>query len=380
MLARVLALSAALVLAGCAAWNTQPNSPPFSRSDGPDRLSIFADRHGGIYPPHVEPAAVKSASLRRTFDAETYNRDQAAVLDLIAEYASAKSRIFIFTHGFNDPPWKSAPSFKLLRQTIVLGANDGVIELHWDGLESDAPQKIWFDATGRSQIVGQYALRPILNRIHGKPIYLVAHSRGTSVVLSALSDPSYDQQRLDEERDELGEPLPAPERFLGNGNRIHAIFLAPAIGCPDFWKPTDARTEPPAPPLGDGFNGDRLRAFPKELETIQYTVNEDDWVLRKKIRLSILSASFNATNLGWDPRVGPQLERTYPIMSGLKIHGIGHAFADYVDHPAFKAMMKRVGVEVTPPDGNDLREFTTVRDVRKAPLSARICTTHWGRR
>ena len=64
-------------------------------------------------------------------------------------------------------------------------------------------------------------------------------------------------------------------------------------------------------------------------------------------------------------------------MSGYEISGIGHAFGDYVDHPVFKAMLARLGVQAAPPDGNDLREFTRVRDIRKTPVPTRVCTTDW---
>src|SRR5690606_17943217 len=67
---------------------------------------------------------------------------------------------------------------------------DEIIQFYWDGLTSQSilgGAKIWFDATNYSQMAGEFGLRRILNVISNKEVYIISHSRGASVVVSALN-------------------------------------------------------------------------------------------------------------------------------------------------------------------------------------------------
>lgn len=372
---RGLVVVLALLVSGCVHSRTFPEPPAFARGEGPARLKLFADRHGAIYPSDqpdgVDPTKLKNeASLRvAAVDPAAFEAGQQALLDDIARFADDKSRLFVFVHGFNDPPSSAKHSFARLRSTIAWQPGDGLIELHWDGLQAGffSPQMIWFESTGSSQMVGEYALRPILNRVRGKTVVMISFSRGGSVLLSALGDPSYHERRAAQDLAELGTRMPIKEPFRDrNGNRIHVILLAPAIGCPDFWRP------------GPGSAGEpRLRPMPDDLVSLQFTVNKDDWVLRKVLGVRLLAASFNATNLGWDEGVGATLSRHYSLMRAWRIDSIGHDFGKYAEHPGLKVMLDQIGVSHAPRDAQDTRHVEEIPLADKPKARGKLCTTHF---
>jgi esterase/lipase superfamily enzyme len=157
---------------------------------------------------------------------------------------ASADRVFILIHGFNNDQKEADAAFQLVEQKIEFKEKDAIIWFHWDGLVSPkkglarsiGAARIWNNATGFSQMAGMYGLRRILNVIHKPEIYIITHSRGASVFLSALSNPPFKQNFIDDTtwlNIKGAEPLDK-----GNTNAIHALFLAPAIGSIVFGKTT----------------------------------------------------------------------------------------------------------------------------------------------
>lgn len=341
---RLVMAAGALMLSACSHTYSLPMDPALTVKER--GASLFVDRDGSVYPPDwrtAYPEAAEVASLRRALrpeDVAAFEARQNALLDQIAAAADGKNRVFVLIHGFRDPQPGSDESFAMVREAIQLRPRDAVIDFHWDGLQSSdlAVGNIWFEAAGNSQLAGLRALRPLLARLRDKHILLISHSRGASVILSAISNPSFAPERARQERAAFPElPLAGPA-LPANNNRIDAIFLAPAVGCPDFWRPAEEWVE----------GGDKLRDLP-HLRSIHYTTNPSDWVLEKGLRaIPLLSGSFNATNLGYAPRVGGTLSERYPILHPHPISGIDHGFGGYARHPALREMLAELGVETKP--------------------------------
>lgn len=375
MRAIVIAM-AGLLLSACVHSHSFPIEPAFGPVAGPpDMMTVFVDRHGTPYPNGWEqtyPHARKVSSLRLSVrgSAELSARLEAEQQEMrraLMAFAADKRRVFILLHGFRDPQPGADEAFAAVREAIAFAPTDGVINLHWDGLQSNlfGVGNIWFESGGTSQLVGIRALRDILNDLQGKEFVLISHSRGASVILSALSNPSFDQNRALQEANDLDftlEPLP----LQGPRGTINAILLAPAIGCPDFWKPRSQWTP----------GGDILREIPAQVSSIQYTVNADDSVLSKKLGgwFPGLTSGFNATNFGWDPTVGAYLQGRYPQLRGHVISGIDHDFLQHARHPVLRAMLGLIGVQTKPQD--DSRSVSQVQTAApNTRLDRDVCET-----
>lgn len=319
------------LLTSCAVHNVPKEVSPNVRIE-PNTFKAFVDLNGNFYPDKWEQTIgpyKKKSSLYLTAENEgklnSLSEFETKMLLEFEKVIKNKKRVFIFIHGFNKLEDKSKISYNNLRSKIDLCTDtDEVIEFNWDGLSSLNPfgiGKMWFNAAGYSQMAGEFGLRKILNVIHGKKIIIISHSRGASVVLSALSNPPYDPKFLKETK-ELKVPIGNPIPLLENDNSITTIMLAPAIGEIDFAEENDIN---------------RNRKFSSQLKSIHITVNNNDKVLNKFIGLS---RHLNATDLGHNLSVYNKLLPTYVYMTYDDFTGQdSHDFNKYLDNPKFAVML-----------------------------------------
>lgn len=335
-----------LCLAACAGIDhIIPQYASISEATPEGTITLYADANGFLYPEDWrrdfdagEVERRHSLLASRNFDRQvrdTLVAERERQLNEAARALSDRSRVFVLVHGFNNTQREARAAFTLLRERLPLRPGDGVVEFHWDGLTSPGmigSGVMWFNAVGYSQLAGTQALRGLIRRLHDKEIVIVAHSRGASVTLSALSDPAY-APGFERETARLpgvslySDPLPS------GGGPIRAVFLAPAIGFPDFW------------PGGGGGGSDcgHFRSFPDRLKRIDYTVNPDDPVLDKPL---VRASTFNATDLGFDPVVGRRLSSCYEGRLAFVAHALempAHSFFDYLDNPEVIAMLAALG-------------------------------------
>ena len=239
----------ALALLATACVSIDHNVPAASPISAglPERLTLYADANGHLYPDRWEEQFDRHAieeqhsllsAAGRTEEARRRLRDERTrQLDTVAARLRDRGRIFILVHGFNNTHAEARHAFDIVRGRLPLRPSDGVVEFHWDGLSSrDSPGQMamWFNAVGYSQVAGTQALRGLIARLPDKHIVIVAHSRGASVTLSALSNPSWARGFRRSVEALLGDEFPAPPLPEATGP-IDLLFLAPAIGNPDFW-------------------------------------------------------------------------------------------------------------------------------------------------
>jgi hypothetical protein len=354
---RTTAVALLLVLISACSSPSIPSSFRFAQmQDRPAVAQLFFDANGTIYPEDWqksfdEERVKKQGSLlngataderRRITDQETERLKQ--IQNLIA----GKNRVFILVHGFNTNEAESGLAFDLIEQRIAMTRNDAVIRIHWDGGTGQGVgvASIWFAAAGNSQVVGMKGLRRVLNLAERQKVYLISHSRGASVILSAFADPPFstDFRERTERLKLMGDRSFLQEEGLAKqGNEIHALFLAPAIGFSDFWSTAcegQKCSDPPASALCSQY-----RQFPDQLKSIRYTINKGDLVLRKGVFK--LRRSFNATDFGFDETVGERLRVCYPFLkpeySVTPTHG--HSFYRYAQGEAFSKMLEDAGLQ-----------------------------------
>ncbi len=361
-LAQLMVIVASVLLGGCYAHNF-PAAHSFPQGTAQAPLptyarQVFVDANGTFYPDGwpmfgLPRARWPRGSLYNQFYDAPYtsvamdilHREEARQLAALADFAADKRRVFILVHGYNNSPRQAERPFEQIESLVQPGQDDAVIRFHWDGLVGSGAGagKIWFNAVGNSQLAGSRGLRRILAQLSGKDIYLIAHSRGASVVLSALSNPPYDP---DFAADTLGLarrwPLSdareflTPPAFINRNNRIRIMFAAPAIDVVDFCEP--ASPSVPEPIITD----DNCRAFRplgEHIISLRYTVNPADPVLDKFIGLASL---FNPTRLGLNADVGHRLATDrysrmcqYVFANPMRAHG----FSDYIQRQEFQSML-----------------------------------------
>ena len=370
-----LAITALLALSGCAYRNNfpLPRSAALAHSVEADTMRVYVDADGTFYPADWRQACprrcepfeknsslfIKSAgsdARRLSFRAHILD-NQARSLDALARFVGAHPRLFILVHGFNCDEADARASYDRIRDRIAFKPDDGVIEFYWDGLVkvpakkklSAAPLSFWRHAVNYSQTAGSRGLRRILALAHGRDIVMISHSRGASVLLSALSNPGYPERfikrierlgftHIDGDRDYLNPPpLPA-----GAANRIRLLMLAPAIGCVDFIAP-DLERRPAKMMNETGCTA--VRSLGPDVSFLGYTVNKADNILGKFI---LPATWYSATDFGYEPKLGDSLMarwsflRAFPIVA--KPHG--HAFDCYIADPEFGEMLEQAGVAV----------------------------------
>lgn len=337
---------AMLLTAACIRHNVP--AAGFTTTPGPSNvMRVFVDANGDFYPEHWERwftqgGVERAHSLRLHPDpdnsrAAVLSRARAAQLAAVERLVADKSRVFVLIHGFNNSQKEAEDSYDTLRSRIPLTPGDAVIQFHWDGLVGSRGGQvpIWFNAAGYSQVAGTHALRPILNLIPGVDVYVITHSRGASVALSALGNPAYDPDFRARTTRLFGTEFFNAAPLVENGKRIHAIFLAPAIGRPDFWAE------------GCTANCAEYRTFSRQLKSIRHTVNPGDPVLKKLVG-GKLPSSFNATDLGLEASVGDSLRARYPYLTGHLFHMEAHGFNEYARHEILATMLRESGVSVMP--------------------------------
>lgn len=364
-----LLLLVPLLLAGCLGHSTPP--PGWTNSvTGSGAIQTFVDANGTFFPDDWRSGDVigeqrfkQADSLLNAVAIDARASQRAALhayedqwLRTVDQTVEGRSRVFILIHGFNDAAPSARESYALIRDNLDVRPDDAVIEFYWDGLTTwggplrrmVGSGRIWFWATGYSQVAGSRGLRRILSTIENADVYIISHSRGASVSLSALSNPSYDpdfagptERGLCPDGDARPRGVVCPPGFLqpaelgDKGNRYHLLMLAPAIGNPDFWGPASPLQVAPAP-------RPQLRALSPELISIRHTVNGGDPVLRKY--LSALSPHFNATDLGYAPEVGRGLSARYPLTAYSIADLNSHAFPLYVQCNVTVRMFADAGI------------------------------------
>lgn len=258
------------------------------------------------------------------------------ILQEIETKTKNSNRIFILVHGYNNGEASATSSYLEIRNKIKLNEGDYLIDFHWDGMFSPTGLgsiKIWFNATGYSQLAGEYGLRKILNLFTAKEIFLISHSRGASVVLSALSTPPYDPKFARDTKEELGVIVGGSSPLIEQNNTINCVFLAPAVGQVDF------RT-------ADYYNSDEssYRKFTNQLVQIYITVNRQDPKLKKYVGFA--ADNFNPTDLGYDSAVFEELNKEYGIFRMKDFSGMkSHKFKSYIRNPLFLEVLEGMKIE-----------------------------------
>ncbi|MEG3144594.1 alpha/beta hydrolase [Sphingomonas sp. RT2P30] len=353
MMCAPIILGSSLFLSACY-HHSFPVADRFVQSQrGPNYAEVFVDANGSFYPsewrvllstPRHWPAGSllnHSSAMRNRLTV-----DEPRQLADIAAFGREKKRIFILVHGYNNTVAEATPAYEAIETRLGLKASDGIIRFYWDGLTGSGlgGGRIWFWATGNSQLAGSRGLRRLLDQFSDKDIYLIAHSRGSSVVLSALGNPVYDPDFLADTK-KLAAAWSDSANFLAppplgeNGNRIHILLLAPAIDRIDF---CDASEQPTT---DRAYTCRRLRPLGKQVVSLRYTVNAKDPILRKYVGLA---AKFNPTGLGTTLAVGCALQKDqYPLMREyiLKPEKI-HRFSWYVGSKVFDRMLADEGLGV----------------------------------
>lgn len=342
--ALLLACCSLFTASGCFHHSVPLTQTP-NRLSGPQTLQVWVDQNGSFYPnawlgtfgrpPRIGNTAysLKTIARQKGLAAEL-DQAEAEAKNRFTRFVADKTRLFILIHGFNNSEEEANQAYTAIEEQIAFKPTDGVVEFYWDGLVASGvlPAKIWFNATGYSQLAGTRGLRPLLNLTEGKQIVFITHSRGASVLLSALSDPPYRPSFAEDTLRFHGIDVRDNLPLKHNGNRMSCLVLAPAVGLidfktPDYYKPDDS-----------------FRAFDAQLTDFYQSVNPTDPVLKKYVGLS---GAFNPTNLGYDRSTAEVLHAHdprfhYVVWSGLETHG----FVTYVKNPQFRTMLSELGIEV----------------------------------
>jgi hypothetical protein len=364
-------VSALVLLSGCAYRNNYPVTQTFPQvADDPAVLRLYVDANGTFYPNDWRDkcgAACKKMKrgfslLTTSLSATDYRAhiiaDEKRQMALVADYVARHRRLFILIHGFNADEADARESYNRIRDRMGREPGDGIIEFYWDGLVklpskkafSLAPLAFWKAATGNSQTAGSRGLRRILAIAKDRDIFLISHSRGASVALSALSNPPYSDrfltkaERLDFD---LTDGVDGSPNFLrppplpgDTGNRIHLLMLAPAIGCIDFSR-ADVARRPARIMEAEGCVD--VRPLRPEVRFLGYTLNQKDRVLSKFV---LPSNWYSATDFGFKPNLGEILGKRWPVMRPFPILAKphGHDFDCYIADVEFAAMLEAAGV------------------------------------
>ncbi len=363
-----LMLFGVLALSGCAGHSFPLSNRFVYSGDASDTAEVFADTNGTLYPAgwqsHFHPRLSKKrpgegkwlagnllaqSAYSRKFRT-LIERDEARQLNEINGFAARHKRIFILVHGYNASVEESRVPFSDVASLLDLKPGDGVIHFYWDGLigKGVGAVKVWFKAANASQLVGSRALRSVLGQIEGREIYVIAHSRGASVVMSALGNPVYSSgflAKLSRKAQNWGRPykqMQMPKPLMDRGNSVHILLLAPAIDRIDFCDVSEQ------PIKSKGFVCTKFRPLGAQVKSFDYTVNSSDPVLGKFV---FSSQAFNPTGLGYEAKIGRALKaENYPIFREYvfeKPEGF-HAFKDYAAHSVFFQMLSNAGIGKSP--------------------------------
>ena len=329
-----------LFVTSCTVSHNVPTSQVPNNFINPNITSAYVDQNGNFFPNQWQSkygtpsknATRKEFSLMKIatesgFEAEL-TKFETTQLKGFADRIKNKKRIIIFVHGINNDYMASLVNYNKARTFMDLNMQrDEVVNFYWDGLKTSSifgAAKVWISATTNSQLAGEFGLRRILNSINNKEIYILSHSRGASVVLSALKNPvlSSKEKRIAEKFHHLD--IVEDEELKENGNKIYSIMLAPAIGIEDFKDEQDS-----------------FKIFTPQLKTIHSTINQTDYVLGKG-KTGILSRRLTSTDFGFNPETQQEIAKHYNLCEATDFTGQkSHAFKDYINNPKFKAILKK---------------------------------------
>lgn len=330
----------------CKVSHNEPLNQNPNEEVEPNITKVYVDQNGDFYPnnweakygPHPKITWRKAYSLRKIADNKNLQDDlsnyEENLLINIKKRIENKERLIILVHGYNNGEKKAKTSFRRIQEIIGTNPEDEFIEFYWDGLVSDDPistASIWFKAAGYSQLAGEFGLRKILNLAENKEIVMISHSRGASVVLSALSNPPYEPEFAEQTEEYHLLKVHNPTSLTENDNNIKVIMLAPAVGRIDFKTPEYYK------------DNDSFREFSGQVNSIHITVNATDSTLKKYI--GFLSDKFNPTNLGYDIDEYNLVSKEYDFLEKTEFTGLGsHAFWEYINDPKFTKILQEEGV------------------------------------
>ncbi|MGV4413546.1 alpha/beta hydrolase [Chryseobacterium sp. T1] len=337
-----------LIMTSCAAiHNTPQNSNP-NQIIVPNKAISFVDQNGNFYPDNwkidygnpPKTADNKAFSLMKLATDEGKESNLLATekqkIQQVADNAKSKQRIFIFVHGFNTSYNQASKSYNSIKNLLNTNTNnDQLINFYWDGLVAKSmfgAGKIWFNAANNSQMAGEFGLRKLLNGLKNKDIYIISHSRGASVVLSALSDPPFSKSEIKDRKENHNVDIDEDsKRLKENNNKIYCIMLAPAIGAKDF-KSSD---------LNDGE--DTYREFTPQLQKVHITINNSDPTLKKYF--GFLSDKLKPTDLGYKVDTYDDLVNHYNFLEKTDFTGQkSHNFDIYIKNPKLIKILKEFNI------------------------------------
>jgi hypothetical protein len=362
------ALLGIAALPGCAGHSFPLSNHFVFPADATDTAEVFADTNGTLYPAGWQSYFHPKRNKKRPGEGKwlagsllaqsaysrkfrlLIERDEPRQLGELKRFAAQHKRIFILVHGYNASVEETNIPFSAIEAELDLKPSDGIIRFYWDGLigKGAGAIKVWFKAANVSQIVGSRALRDVLGQIEGRDVYIIAHSRGASVVMSALGNPVYDSgflAKANRTARRWGKPyrsMLSPKPLADHTNAVHVLLLAPAIDRIDF---CDVSQQPVTT---KGFVCTKFRPLGSQVKSFDYTVNPSDPVLGKFV---FSSQAFNPTGLGYEPKIGRALkDESYPLFREYifeKPEGF-HAFKDYAAHPVFLQMLTNIGIRKPP--------------------------------
>ena len=141
--------------------------------------------------------------------------------------ASARTLV-ILLHGCNNTYGEARRSYELARWLLPV-KDVVVLEVYWDGGAGD-PVALWGHARRQSKWAG-LGLRRVLNRLDpATEVRVLTHSRGASVIASALWDLPLREGAEEEECFRTAQRVEAPPDLL----RYRVAMIVPAMGEEDL--------------------------------------------------------------------------------------------------------------------------------------------------
>lgn len=373
MRAGLIVLMAA-TLSGCAAHSfplsnkfVYPVEPACSGTEpciGKDAAQVFADTNGTLYPSGWQSFLRPKMSKKRPGEGKwlagsllassTLNpkfrrlieRDETRQYGELKAFGQRHQRVFILVHGYNASVEETNIPFSAVESQLDLKSGDGVVRFYWDGLigKGVGVVKTWLRASSASQTVGSRAFRGVLNQFEGRDVFIIAHSRGASVVMSALGNPIYKPKFMSNTAGNAKlwgksyRTLLTPKPLADHANHLNILLLAPAIDRIDFCDASEQSK------VNKDFVCTKFRPLGGQVKTLAYTVNADDPVLGK---FFLSSRALTPTGFGYAPEVGRELKaETYTLLQEYLMEKPAsfHAFKDYAAHPVFQRMLRDAGV------------------------------------
>lgn len=338
-----LVLAAAAAATGCASqhvhFTREGGNPPFETAeytypgDGFQDANVFRlcfDEEGSPYPdPRVLPVdegrlGACGSRLRAYFsgsgdyDPERLAGDFARRINAFCS-APAPRTLVVLIHGINNSYPEARRTYELARMRVserIPARRVAFLEVYWDARHGD-PFAVWGFARPASKWVG-LGLRRVLRHLDPEvPLRVLAHSRGASVICSALWNvPFLEDEASNELFRRRQAELPAPRH-----PQVRVGLLVPAMPEGDF---------------DSYFSSGPGKANP--LEGLVVGVNEDDPAVGKG---PLPSDWFGSTRLGCDlevfrSQVAPRFNRGRLVAHLVDLSASEvHDFKDYLLRKAF---------------------------------------------